>query len=178
MRIKKHEQKKLVIVVVLAITAAFVGVMVVNMNKERVVIKEIDYPGRLYASGIDLALKDDNITSGTEELLRENLPVSFTARRVYWISPLYYTVISVAEFNTLKETLLEDERIELTAVKREDEDIFVFFQNCFGKDDREYSITELQEHLDKYSLEAKAVKWIHIAFDENVRYKEIEHTLN
>lgn len=160
-------KKNLVIVVVLAITAAFIWVIAVNT-----------YEGRLYASGIDLALKDDNITSETEELLRENLPVSFTARRVYWISPLYYTVIPLSEFNTLKETLLEEERIELTAVKREDEDIFVFFQNCFGKDDREYSIIELQEHLDKYSLEAKEVKWIHIGFDEAVQYKEIEHTLN
>ncbi|HIH96293.1 MAG TPA: hypothetical protein HA348_02175 [Thermoplasmata archaeon] len=170
-------KKNLVIVVVLVLIAVFIGVMVVNMTEERVVIKEINYPGGLYASGIDLALKD-NITSGTEELLRENLPVSFTARRYYWISPLYYTVIPLSEFNTLKETLLEEERIELTAVKREDEDIFVFFQNCFGKDDREYSITELQEHLDKYSLEAKEITWIYIEFDENVQYKEIEHTMN
>jgi len=41
-----------------------------------------------------------------------------------------------------------------------------------------YSITELQEHLDKYSLEAKEVEWIYIEFDENVQYKEIEHTLD
>ena len=160
-------KKNLVIVVVLVLIAAFIWVIAVNT-----------YEGRLYVGGIDLALKEDNITSGIEEILRENLPVSFTARRVYWISPLYYTVIPVAKFNTLKETLLEEERIELTVVKREDEDIFVFFQNCFGKDDREYSITELQEHLDKYSLEAKEVNWIHIAFDENVQYKEIEHTMN
>lgn len=160
-------KKNLVIVVVLVLIAAFIWVIAVNT-----------YEGRLYAGGIDLALKEDNITSGIEELLRENLPVSFTARRVYWISPLYYTVIPAAEFNRLKETLLEEERIELTAVKREDGDIFVFFQNCFGKDDREYSITELQEHLDKYSLEAKEVNWIYIEFDENVQYKELEHTLD
>jgi len=114
------------IVVVLVLIAAVIWVIAVNT-----------YEGRLYAGGIRLGLKEDNITSGTEELLRENLPVSFTARRVYWISPLYYTVIPVAEFNTLKETLLEEERIELTAVKQEDGEIFVFFQNCFGKDDRE-----------------------------------------
>jgi len=160
-------KKNLVIVVVLVLIAAFIWVIAVNT-----------YEGRLYAGGINLALKDDNITSGIKEILRENLPVSFTARRVYWISPLYYTVIPVAKFNTLKETLLEEERIELTVVKREDEDIFVFFQNCFGKDDREYSITELQEHLDKYSLEAKEVEWIYIEFDEDVRYKEIKHTLD
>jgi len=160
-------KKNLVIVVVLVLIAAFIWVIAVNT-----------YEGRLYAGGIDLALKEDNITSGTEEILRENLPVSFTTRRSYWISPLYYTVIHMAEFNTLKETLLEEERIELTAVKREDEDIFVFFQNCFGKDDREYSITELQEHLDKYSLEAKEITWIYIEFNENVQYKEIKSTLN
>jgi hypothetical protein len=105
-------------------------------------------------------LKDDNITSGTEEILRENLPVSFTARRYYWVGPFYYTVISLSEFNTLKETLLEEESIEITAVKQEDGDIFVFFESCFGKND--YSINELREHLDKYSLEAKEVKWIYI----------------
>jgi hypothetical protein len=38
--------------VVLAIIAAFVGVMVVNLNEETGVIKEIDYPGRLYAGGL------------------------------------------------------------------------------------------------------------------------------
>lgn len=167
MHIENMNKRNLVIVIALVLIAAFIWVIAVN-----------NYEGKLYAGGINLALKDDNITSETEEILRDNLPISFTARKVYWISPLYYTVIPAAEFKTLKETLLEEERIELTAVKREDEVILVFFENCFGKDDREYSITELQEHLDKYSLEAKEVNWIHIAFDENVQYKDIKHTLN
>ena len=159
-------KKNLVIVVVLVLIAAVIWVIAVNT-----------YEGRLYAGGIRLGLKDNNLPM-IEEILKENLPVSYTAKKVDWIGPWDYTVIPSSEFNSLKETLLEEERIELTAVKREDEDIFVFFQNCFGKDDREYSITELQEHLDKYSLEAKEITWIYIEFDENVQYKEIEHTLN
>lgn len=82
-----------IIIVVLVLVAAFIRMIAVDT-----------YEGRLYASWINLALKEDNITPGTEELLRENSPVSFTARRIYWISPLYYTVIPSSEFNTLKET--------------------------------------------------------------------------
>ncbi|MGC9445118.1 MAG: hypothetical protein ACP5E9_09375, partial [Candidatus Methanospirareceae archaeon] len=67
-------KKNLMIVVVLVLIAAVIWVIAVNT-----------YEGRLYAGGIRLGLKEDNITSGTEELLRDNLPISFTARKVYWI---------------------------------------------------------------------------------------------
>jgi hypothetical protein len=42
----------------------------------------------------------------------------------------------------------------------------------------DYNITELQEPLNKYSLEAKEVNWIYVQFGDNVRYSEIEETLH
>jgi methyl coenzyme M reductase subunit D len=80
MRTKNQNKKNWVIVVVLAIIITSVGVMIVNMNDETVVIKEIDYPGRLYAGGISLGLKDNNM-SMIEEILTENLPVSYTIKK-------------------------------------------------------------------------------------------------
>ena len=157
-------KKNLVIVVVLVLIAAFIWVIAVNT-----------YEGRLYAGGIFLGLKDNNM-SMIEEILKENLPVSYTTKKVDWIGPWDYTVIPSSEFNSLKETLLEEERIELTAVKQEDGDIYALL-HLLGESDRD-ATNKLQEHLDKYSLKVKEITWIYIEFDENVQYKEIEHTLN
>ena len=176
MSIQKNMNKKnLVIVVVLAIIAAFIGVMVMNTDEETVVIKEIDYPGGLYAGGICLASKDNNLYK-IEEILTENLPVSYTTKKADWIGPWDYTVIPSSEFNSLKETLLENESIEITAVKQEDGDIYALV-HLLGESDRDATI-KLQEHLDKYSLEVKKVNWMYVRFEKDVQYREIEHTLN
>jgi len=147
--------KNLIIIVVLAIIIASVGVMLLdhdanddNIDEGTVVIKErYKHSGKLYVGGIFLALSDETI-SEVEVILRENLPTSFTAE-VERSSPRYYTVIPSSEFNRLKETLWENESIEITAVKQENGDIYAFFESCFGKLDLDFDITELQEHLDK-----------------------------
>jgi len=180
--------KKLIIIVVLAIIIASVGVMLLdhdannddnddNDSEEAVVIKErYKYSGKLYVGGLTLAMSDENL-SEADVILRENLPTSFTVR-VSSSSPRYYTVIPSSEFNSLKETLRDNESIEITAVKQENGDVYAFFGACFGKIDFDFDITELQEHLDEYSLEAKEVNRIYVQFGDNVRYREIEETLD
>ena len=175
--------KNLIIIVVFVIIVTSVGVMLLdhdanddNDSEEAVVIKErYKYSGKLYVGGVTLAMSDENL-SEAEVILRENLPTSFTAEKVDWIGPRYYTVIPSSEFNRLKETLWENESIEITAVKQENGDLYAFFGACFGKID--FDITELQEHLDEYSLEAKEVNWIYVQFGDNVRYSEIKETLD
>ena len=178
--------KKIIIIVVLAIIIASVGVMLLdhdtnnddNASEEAVVIKErYKHSGKLYVGGLFLAMSDENL-SEAEVILRENLPTSFTAEKVDWIGPRYYTVIPSSEFNSLKETLWENESIEITAVKQENGDLYAFFGACFGKIDLDFDITELQEHLDEYSLEAKEVNWIYVQLGDNVRYSEIKETLD
>ena len=129
------------------------------------------------SEGFFLAMSDENL-SEAEVILRENLPTSFTAEKVDWIGPRYYTVIPSSEFNSLKETLWENESIEITAVKQENGDLYAFFGLCFGKLNSDFGITELQEPLNKYSLEAKEVNWIYVQFGDNVRYSEIKETLD
>jgi hypothetical protein len=71
---------------------------------------------------------------------------------------------------------LENESIEITAVKQEDEDIYALFQ-YLGETDPED--IQLREHLEKYySLEVKEVNRMYVRFEKDVQYKEIEHTLN
>ena len=166
----KH--KKLVIVVVLALIIVFIGALVVTMNEERVVIKEIHYPARVYAAGVSLDLKDNNM-SMIEEILEENLPVSYTIKKIDRIR--HYAVIPSLEFNSLKETLRDNERIGTIAVKQEDGDIYAFIRLL---DDTHADTNKLQEHLDKYSLEVKEVNRMYVRFEKDVQYKEIEHTLN
>ena len=72
----------------------------------------------------------------------------------------------------------DNESIEITALKQENGNIYASFELCFDKRDSDYNITELQEHLNKYSLEAKEVNWIYVQFEDNVRYSEIEETLH
>lgn len=175
--------KNLIIIVVFVIIVTSVGVMLLdhdanddNDSEEAVVIKErYKHSGKLYVGGVSLAMSDENL-SEVEVILRENLPTSFTAEKVDWIGPRYYTVIPSSEFNRLKETLWENESIEITAVKQENGDLYAFFGACFGKID--FDITELQEHLDEYSLEAKEVNWIYVQFGDNVRYSEIKEILD
>jgi hypothetical protein len=88
-----------------------------------VIFKVIDNPERAYAGGICLGLKDNNM-SMIEEILEENLPVSYTTKKVDWIGPWDYTIIPSSEFNCLKETLLKNESINTIAVKQEDGDIY------------------------------------------------------
>ena len=138
-------------------------------------MKEIKYGGKAEVGGINLALKD-NDPSRIEAILDGALPVSFSAEKVDWITPKYYTVIPSSRYDSLKETLWEGENIDINALKNEDGDIYASFESCFGKND--YNITELQDHLDKYSLEVKQVNWFYVRFERHVQYKEIEHTLN
>ena len=160
-------KKILVIVVVLAIIVASFGVTLV-------IFKEVDNPERAYAGGISLELKDNN-TARIEEILEEDLPVSYTVRYDV-LPPRAYTVIPSSKFNSLKETLLKNERIGTIAVKQEDGDIYAFIRLL---DDTDHADTnKLQEHLDKYSLEVKKVNRIYVRFSKHVKNKEIEHTIN
>jgi len=160
-------KKILVIVVVLAIIAAsFGGILVI--------FKVIDNPERAYAGGISLELKDNN-TARIEEILEEDLPVSYTVKYDV-LPPRAYTVIPSSKFNSLKETLLKNERIGTIAVKQEEGDIYAFIRLL---DDTDHADTnKLQEHLDKYSLEVKKVNRIYVRFSKHVKNKEIEHTIN
>ena len=160
-------KKILVIVVVLAIIVASFGVTLV-------IFKEIDNPERAYAGGISLELKDNN-TARIEEILGEDLPVLHTVKYDR-LPPRAYTVIPSSKFNSLKETLLKNERIGTIAVKQEDGDIYAFIRLL---DDTDHADTnKLQEHLDKYSLEVKKVNRIYVRFSKHVKNKEIEHTIN
>ena len=160
-------KKILVIVVVLAIiVASFGGILVI--------FKVIDNPERAYAGGISLELKDNN-TARIEEILEEDLPVSYTVKYDR-LPPRAYTVIPSSKFNSLKETLLKNERIGTIAVKQEDGGIYAFIRLL---DDTDHADTnKLQEHLDKYSLEVKKVNRIYVRFSKHVKNKEIEHTIN
>jgi hypothetical protein len=60
-----------------------------------------------------------------EVILRENLPTAFTAK-VSLSSPKYYIVLPSSEFNRLKETLWDNESIDITAVKQENGDTHAF----------------------------------------------------
>jgi len=146
-------KKYLIIIVVLAIVAVYVGGLL--------------YPFCVKPSvgGFILAMSDENL-SGVEVILRENLPTSFTIK-VSSGSPRRYTVIPSSEFNSLKEILRDNEGMELTSAKRENGATYAFFHNRF--DERDYNITELQELLNKYSLEAKEINRIRVQFGDNVR---------
>jgi hypothetical protein len=152
----------LIIIVVLAIIAVYVAGLL--------------YPLCVKPSvgGFTLAMSDENL-SGVEVILKENLPTSFTIK-VSSGSPRRYTVIPSSEFNSLKETLWNNETMEITSAKRENGDTYAFFNNPF--DERDYNITELQKLLNKYSLEAKEINRIYVQFGDNVRLNEIEETLH
>jgi hypothetical protein len=161
--------KKFVSIAVLVII-----VIVASFGMFLVIFKVIDNPERAYAGGICLGLKDNNM-SMIEEILEENLPVSYTTKKVDWIGPWDYTIIPSSEFNCLKETLLKNESINTIAVKQEDGDIYATLH--LFESDRD-ATNKLQEHLDKYSLEVKKINWMYVRFEKDVQYREIEHTLN
>jgi hypothetical protein len=129
--------KKFVSIAVLVII-----VMVASFGMMLVIFKEIGNPERAYAGGISLELKDNN-TSRIEEIL-EALPVSYTVKYDR-LPPRAYTVIPSSKFNSLKETLLKNERIGTIAVKQEDGGIYAFIRLL---DDTDHADTnKLQEHL-------------------------------
>jgi hypothetical protein len=157
-------KKYLIIIVVLAIIAVYVGELL------------FPYCVKPSVGGFSLAMSDENL-SEVEVILRDNLPTSFTVRGSS-SSPRYYTVIPSSEFNSSKETLQDSESMEITAAKQENGNIYASFELCFDKRDSDYNITELREHLNKYSLEAKEINRIFVQFGDNVHYNEIEETLH
>ena len=157
-------KKYLIVIVVLAIVAVYVGGLL------------FPYCVKPSVGGFILTMSDENL-SEVEVILRENLPTSFTVREFSGQSR-YYTVIPSSEFNSLKETLRDNESIEITALKQENGNIYASFELCFDKRDSDYNITELQEPLNKYSLEAKEANRIFVQFEDSVRYSEIEETLH
>ena len=159
--------KKFVSIVVLAII-----VIAASFGMILIIFKVIDNPARVYAAGVSLDLKDNNM-SMIEEILEENLPVSYTIKKKDRIR--HYAVIPSPEFNSLKETLLKNENIGTIAVKQEDGDTYAFIRLL---DDAHAGTNKLQEHLDKYSLEVKEVNRMYVRFEKDVQYREIEHTLN
>jgi hypothetical protein len=156
-------KKYLIIIVMLAIVAVYVRGMLFS------------YCVKPSVGGYILAMSDESL-SKVEVILKENLPTSFTAR-VSPNSPMYYTVIPSSDFNNLKETLWDNESIEITAAKQENGATYAFFHSCFGKFDLDYNIAELQEPLNKYSLEAKEVNRIYVKFEDNMRLSKTEETL-
>lgn len=153
--------KKSLIVIILTLIVVSVGVLGFNLSYKS---------GRLYVGGISLAMSDENL-SEVEVILRDNLLTSFTVK-VSSSSPKYYIIIPSSDFNNLKETLYENESIEITEAKQQDEDIYAYIEGFLGKN-------ELQEHLDRYSLEVKEINWIYVNFESNVRKSgEIADTLD
>ena len=162
-----------IIVALLLIIVAYFGVMLLNTDEETVTIREHDYPETL-VGGIDLVLKDNN-TSRIEEILDDKLPVSYTIGKNKFFSTRYYTVIPLSDFNSLKETILNNENIEVDPVKQEDGNIYALLHLL---DDSDRNATDiLQEHLEKYSLEVKKGNRFYVEFD-NILYKEIKHMTN
>jgi len=157
-------KKYLIIIVVLAITALYVGGLLFH------------YCVKPSVGGFILTVSDENL-SEVEVILRENLPTSFTVREFTGQSR-YYIVIPSSEFNSLKETLRDNESIEITALKQENENIYASFESFFGKRSSDYNITELQEPLNKYSLEVKEANRIYVQFEDSVRLSEIEESLH
>ena len=120
-------KKYLISIIVLAIVAVYVGGLL------------FPYCIKPSVGGVNLAMSDENL-SEVEVILREKLPTSFTVR-VSSSSPRYYTVIPSSEFNSSKETLWDNENVEITAAKQENGDTYAFFNSCFGKIDLDYNIT-------------------------------------
>ena len=164
-----------IIVALLLIIVAYFGVMLLNTDEETVTIREHDYPETL-VGGIDLVLKDNN-TSRIEEILDDNLPFSYTIGKNKFFSTRHYTVIPLSDFNSLKETILNNENIEVTPVKQEDGDIYVLL-HLLSDSDRNNATDILQEHLEKYSLEVKMGNRFSVGFSDNILYKEIKHITN
>ncbi|HIH97065.1 MAG TPA: hypothetical protein HA348_06270 [Thermoplasmata archaeon] len=70
MNVKKNVS--IAVLVIIVIMASFGMILII--------FKVIDNPARVYAAGISLDLKDNNM-SMIEEILEENLPVSYTIKK-------------------------------------------------------------------------------------------------
>ena len=163
-----------VIVALLLIIVAYFGVMLLNTDEETGFIVEHEYPETL-VGGINLALKDNN-TSRFEEILDDKLPFSYTIEKKDYYGDRDYIVIPLSDFNSLEETILNNENIVINPVKLEDENIYVLL-HLLGDSDPN-ATDKLQKHLEKYSLEVKKINWFYVKFSDNILYKEIRYTTN
>ena len=162
---------------IISIAVLMIIVIVASFGMILIIFKVIDNPDNTYVDGIKLGLKDNN-TSEIEEILMENLPVSYTVNKPRF-GLLDYTVIPSSEFNSLEETLYENEKIDIIAVKQEDGNTYALLQ-LLGEDRHAANTTnKLQEHLNKYSLEVEKINWqYYVKFSKHVQYKEIKHAIN
>lgn len=157
---------------IVSIAALIILVIMASFGVILIIFKVVDNPAKVYAAGVSLYLKDDN-TSIIEEILDENLPVHYTIQKIDRIR--HYAVIPSSEFNSLKEILKDNEGIGIIAVKQEEGDTYVFISHL---DDTHPNTNELQEHLNKYSLEVKEVDRIYVRFEKDIHYGGIAHTLD
>lgn len=167
---------KKIIISIISIAVLMIIVIVASVGMMLFIFKVIDNPDNTYVGGIKLGLKDNN-TSEIEEILKENLPVSYTVKNSRF-GLMDYTVIPSSEFNSLEETLYENENIDTIAVKQEDGDTYALL-HLLGEDrDAINTTNKLQDHLDKYSLEVNKINWKYVTFSKDVQYKEIKHTIS
>ena len=151
-------------------------VIVASVGMMLFIFRVIDNPDNTYVGGINLGLNDNN-TSEIEEILNENLPVSYTVEKSSF-GLMDYTVIPSSEFNNLKETIYENENINIIAVKQEDGDTYALLRMLGEDRDAINTTNKLQKHLDKYSLEVNKINWKYVTFNKRVQYKEIKHTIS
>jgi len=162
--------------IIISIAVLMIIVIVASFGMMLIIFKVINSPDNIYVGGIKLGLKDNN-TSEIEEILKENLPISYTVNKPRF-GLLDYTVIPSSEFNSLEETLYKNEKIDIIAVKQEDGNTYVLLQ-LLGEDRHAANTTnKLQEHLNKYSLEVNKINWEYVTFSKDIQYKEIRHTIN
>ena len=162
--------------IIISIAVLMIIVIVASFGMMLIIFKVIDNPDNTYVGGIKLGLKDNN-TSEIEEILKDNLPVSYTVKNSRF-GLMDYTVISSSEFNNLEEIIYENEKIDTVAVKQEDGDTYALL-HLLGEDrDAINTTNKLQEHLDKYSLEVNKINWKYVTFSKDVQYKEIKHTIS
>ena len=167
---------KKIIISMISIAVLMIIVIVASVGMMMFIFKVIDNPDNTYVGGIKLGLKDNNI-SEIEEILNENLPVSYTVEKSRF-GRMDYTVIPSSEFNSLKETIYENENINIIAVKQEDGDTYALL-HLFGEDrDATNTTKKLQKRLDKYSLEVNKTNWKYVTFSKDVQYKEIKHIIS
>ena len=161
---------------IISIAVLMIIVIVASFGMMFIIFKVIDNPDNAYVGGINLGLKDNNI-SEIEEILKENLPVPYTVKNSRF-GQKDYTVIPSSKFNSLKKNIIKNENISIIAVKQEDGDTYALL-HLLGEDrDAINTTNKLQEHLDKYSLEVNKINWKYVTFSKDVQYKEIKHTIS
>ena len=161
---------------IISIAVLMIIVIVASFGMMFIIFKVIDNPDNAYVGGINLGLKDNNI-SEIEEILKENLPVPYTVKNSRF-GQKDYTVIPSSKFNSLKKNIIKNENISIIAVKQEDGDTYALL-HLLGEDrDAINTTNKLQDHLDKYSLEVNKINWKYVTFSKDVQYKEIKHTIS